>query len=176
MNTQAMTGAVAIALIAAMGAAPAHAEKWTISCDAATLAAYDKGASRPYEVLEVKKYVVTVDTDAKTCAFRSVEAVYLKGKSEPVTLAPAPDAKCDLRVTNKGRAFLNARANLKGEKALTSPILTLNYEVRSAPPAAGSAEAKGDYMVISGFPVLKAKGGKYDSRVKAACAQTKAGS
>lgn len=177
MKAKSFAAIICVAALATAIAAPAAAEKWTIACDAVKLGAYDKGADRPYEMLEIKKFVVSVDTAAKTCSLQSVEGVYLKGTASPVIYSSdAAAAKCDLRVTDKGRAFMNARTDLKGEKALIMPIVTLNYEVRTTPPGAGSPEAKGDIMVISGFPVVKAKGGKYDSRVKTSCVQSKAGS
>lgn len=168
--------AIVLATIA-IAAAPAQAQKLTVTCEAANLAAYDKGADKPYEVLQVKKFVVKVDVDAKSCTVESADAVYLKGKAEPAAMrGDTKAAKCTLNITNKGRIFMDGRADLKADKALTSPILTVNYEVRREPPAAGSADAKGQYMIISGFPSMKAKGGKYDSRVKADCIQSKPGS
>ncbi len=155
-------------------AAPALAQKLTVSCDAANLAAYDKGADKPYELLQVRRFVVKVDVDAKSCTVEAAEGVYLKGRNEPVALKSDPKAaKCDLRVTDKGRAFMNGRTHLSAEKGLTTPILTINYEVRKEAPAAGSADAKGDYTLISGFPSVKAKGGKFENRVKANCVQSK---
>jgi hypothetical protein len=162
--------------LAAVSAAPALAQKVTVSCDAASLAAYDKGADKPYELLQVRKFVVKVDVDAKTCAVESAEAVYLKGRAEPVALKSDTEAaKCSLRVTDKGLVFMNGRSHLTADKAIAKPILTINYEVRKNPPAPNSAEAKGEYFVISGFPSLKAKGARIESRVKAECAQSKPG-
>jgi hypothetical protein len=160
--------------LAALSAGPVQAQKLTVSCEEGSLAAYDKGADKPYELLQVKKFVLKVDVDAKTCAVESAEAVYLKGKAQPQALKSDPEAaKCTLRVTDKGRAFMNGRSHLSGDKGAVTPILTINYEVLKAPPAAGSAEAKGEYFIISGFPSVKAKGGKIDSRIKANCAQSK---
>jgi len=160
--------------LAAFSAGPAQAQKFTVSCEAAALNAYDKGADKPYELLQVRKFVVKVDVDAKICDVESAEAVYLKGKAEPMTLKSDPGAaKCSLRVTDKGRAFMNGRSHLTADKSLVKPILTINYEVRKDPPAKGSAEAQGEYYIISGFPSVKAQGGKIDSRVKAACVQAK---
>ncbi len=156
--------------------AQAQAQKFTVSCEAASLAAYDKGADKPYELLRVQRFVVTVDVEAKSCAVESAEANYLKGRNQPQVLKSDPAAaKCTLRVTDKGRAFMNGRAHLKGEARAVTPILTINYEVHKTPPAAGSTESKGEYFVISGFPSLKAKGGKVENRIKAGCVQSKPG-
>jgi len=155
-------------------AAPALAQKVTVSCDAAALAAYDKGTDKPYELLQVRAFVVKVDVDAKSCSVETAEGVYLKGRNDPVAMKSDPaKAKCDLRVTDKGRVFMNGRTHLSADKNLMTPILTLNYEVRKEAPAAGSADAKGDYTLISGFPSVKAKGGKFENRVKANCVQSK---
>lgn len=155
-------------------ATPALAQKLTVSCEGANLAAYDKGADKPYELLQVRRFVVNVDVSAKTCSVEASEGTYLKGRNEPVAMKSDPKAaKCDLRVTDKGRAFMNGRAHLGGEKAVMTPILTINYEVRKEAPAAGSAEAKGEYFIINGFPSVKAKGGKFETRVKANCVQSK---
>jgi hypothetical protein len=152
--------------------APALAQKWTVSCGPATLVAQDKGAKDPYEVLEVRRFVLKVDVTAKSCAVDSVEATYAKAKSSPIAIKD-PAAKCTLNVTNKGRVFMDGRANLKGDKVLASPILTVNYEVRAAPPSAGSPDSMGKYFVVSGFPMLKTKGAQIDNQAKAACTQAK---
>jgi hypothetical protein len=174
MHDKKLALAAAAMALAALSAGPAQAQKLTVSCEEASLAAYTKDADKPYEVLQVRKFVVKVDVDAKTCAVESAEAVYLRGKNEPMALKSDPEAaKCTLRVTDQGRAFMNGRSHLTADKGMTKPILTINYEVRKEAPAAGSADAKGEYYVISGFPGLKAKGGKIDSSVKANCVQSK---
>lgn len=166
--------AAAALALAAASAAPALAQKLTVSCEAASLAAYDKGADKPYEQLQVRKFVVKADVDAKSCAVEAADALYLKGRAEMTSLNSDPKAaKCDLRVTDKGRIFLNGRFHLEAPKGLIAPILTINYEVRKEAPAADSAEAKGEYFIISGFPSVKAKGGKIDGRVKVNCVQAK---
>ncbi len=136
---------IAAATIALALAAPAsaYAEKWTVSCGSASLAAQEKNAKDPYELLEVKHFVLKVDVEAKSCTVEAAEAVFRKGKSDPVAMKADAGAKCTLRVTDKGRVFMDGRADLKGDKALTSPILTINYEVRKEPPAAGSPELDG---------------------------------
>jgi hypothetical protein len=113
-----------------------------------------------------------VDTDAKSCTVEAVEAAYAKGKSGAVALKD-PAAKCTVNVTKQGRAFMDGRANLKADKVLTSPILTVNYEVRKAPPAAGTPDSMGKYMVISGFPVQKTKTAQVDKDKKVGCTQSK---
>jgi len=167
----AATGGLALAIGVA---APAQAQKLTVTCESAALAAYDKDAEKPYELLQVRKFVVKVDVEGKTCAVESAEAVYLKGRSEPQNFVSDPmAAKCDLRATDKGRVFMNGRAHLRADKALAAPILTINYEVRKDPPAAGSTEAKGEYFIISGFPLQKPKNAKIETRIKVNCVQMK---
>lgn len=166
-------GGLALGMLAP---AQAHAQKLTVSCEAASLAAYDKGADKPYELLRVQRFVVKVDVEAKSCAVESAEATHLKGRNHPQALKSDPAAaKCTLRVTDKGRAFMNGRAHLKGDASVVKPILTINYEVHKAPPAAGSAESKGEYFIISGFPSVKAKGGKIANRIRVNCMQSKPG-
>jgi hypothetical protein len=159
--------------VATLAAAPGAslADKWTVSCSAATLSAREKGAAVPYEVLAVKRFVLKVDVAARNCAIESIEAAFTKGKSAPVSLKADADAKCTLNVTNKGRVFMDARATLKASNVLASPILTVNYEVRKPPPVAGSSDSMGKYFVISGFPTYKPKSGQFDKDAKAACAQ-----
>jgi len=164
---------VVVAAFAGVVPALASADKWTVSCGAATLAAKEKGAANPYELLDVKRFVLKVDVAAKTCAVEAAEAGFIKGKASPVALKADADAKCTLNITNKGRVFMDGRANLKGDKALSSPILTINYEVRNPPPATGSPDAMGKYFIISGFPTNKIKGAQIDKDAKAGCTQAK---
>jgi hypothetical protein len=179
MPFQAFTGSTAMRKIVSAGilglcaALPttAAADKWTVSCGPATLLAQEKNKD-PYEQLQVRKYVMKVDVAAKSCAVEAVDAAYAKGKAGAVALKD-PGAKCTLNVTKQGRVFMDARANLKGDKVLSSPILTLNYEVQKAPPAAGTPASTGKYFVIGGFPVQKVKGAQIDKEAKATCSQAK---
>jgi hypothetical protein len=166
---------LSVTLVAIAGAMPASAsaDKWTVSCGAGTLAAQEKNAKNPYELLEVRRFVLKVDVVAKTCAVEAAEAAFTKGKATPVALKADADAKCSLNVTNKGRVFMDGRANLKGDKVLSSPILTINYEVRKQPPAAGSPDSMGKYFIISGFPTNKIKGAQIDKDAKVSCTQAK---
>src|SRR5262245_15725096 len=158
--------------VAQKKAAPPAPPKWTVSCAGATLAARDKGAKVPYEAIEVKRFVIKVDVGAKSCSVDSVEATFVQGKAAPVALAD-PDAKCILNVTSKGRVFLDGRALLKGNKVPSTPIVTVNYEVREEPPAAGSPEAAGRYFIVSGFPTTRPKDATVEKEAKAACTQAK---
>ncbi len=169
------TKLLAVTLVALACAVPdsASADKWTVSCGPATLSAREKGAKNPYELLDVKRFVLKVDVAARTCAAELAEAAWVKGKANPITLKAGAEAKCSLEVTNKGRVFMNGRADIKADKVLTSPILTINYEVRKPPPAAGSPESMGKYFIISGFPSHKPKGAQADKDAKVACTQGK---
>lgn len=167
----AATGAV---FVAAAVIAPAQAEKWAVACDRALITATEKGAKGPFEILDIRKVAVKVDTDAKTCALDGAEAAYLKGKAQPVALSPrAEDSKCTLTVTAKGDMFVDIRLVLTGDGA-ASHIVGVNYQLRKEAPAAGSPEAKAKATIISLFPIQKVKGARIE-RGTPACVQTKAG-
>jgi hypothetical protein len=176
MNKLSAIAAGGIALCAAQ-AAPAFAVKWTVTCETARFAAYPGYNSRPVETLELKTFAVSVDTVAKSCVLLSAGAYHISGKQGPVSYVPdAKVSKCILNITPVGAVFMHAQVRFTAAEALTSPIVTLNYHVRSIPPTPGSSEAKGDYLLNGGFPLEKQYFLIEGSRLGTSCVQSKPGS